>query len=82
MKELTETSMMPWGPHRGKQLKEVPADHLLYLLQQKWISDWPHLYEYLRKNQANLVKKVDTPHNEDITEGYTSYDDYLRDRPS
>lgn len=72
-----DTTRMPWGKHKGKQLKEIPAAYLLYLYEQTWIKDWPGLHAYLKKNEDLLMKeKVENDDRRYDEEGFQSYDDY------
>lgn len=33
MEKLTDTSLMPFGKHRGKPMIDVPADYLIYVYE-------------------------------------------------
>lgn len=60
MKKLADNSIMPFGMHKGKQLCNVPASYLLWLLDQQWArSDWPLLIEYIRDNKSVLEYEVE-----------------------
>jgi hypothetical protein len=72
---INDDTPMPWGKHQGTPMRDVPPEHLLWLLQQNWLPDWPGLWRYLqgRRKELEALKPKET---EDVS---TSYDDYLRD---
>lgn len=77
----TDETIIEWGDHKGKAMKDVPATYKAWLLEQKhWIADWPGLNYYLRKNQHTIIaeaeKSLEAQGNK---EGYDSYEDYRRD---
>ena len=81
----TDDTVLPWGEHKGKTLGDIPSNYLLWLLEQKWIADWPSLHTYLKQNKHVLEHEQRETHqakfhgsDEDWTAG--SYDDYLRER--
>ena len=76
----TADTVMPWGEHEGTKLDDVPASYLLWLLQQRWLADWPGLYAYIKANEDTLHEQHGG--DEDAkgeVEGYSSYEDYLKD---
>ena len=73
----TDDTVMPWGAHEGKLLKDVPGNYLRWLFDQPWIREWPGLHTYLRRNQEKFGEPETTPTEE--PQGFASYDDYLRD---
>ena len=80
MKAWTNETIMPWGKHQGKPLRDIPVADLLWLLEQPWIKDWPPLYAYLHNNEQSLRLVVkDTSASSENDTGYNSYDDYLKD---
>jgi hypothetical protein len=45
---LEDEDIMPWKPHRGKRLDEVPASYWQWCLRQPWFTKEDHedLYRY------------------------------------
>jgi hypothetical protein len=74
-------TLMPWGEHKGKPLKDLPMIYLLWLSEQSWIKDWNGLHAYLQTRQPSL-KQATEERNEaaDLDEGFKSYDDYRKNR--
>lgn len=55
MNKLTDKSLMPFGKYQGKILQEVPANYLLWMLNQLWArQQWPLIIEYIRANKDVL----------------------------
>lgn len=59
--EFTDESIMPFGKHRGKPLGEVPADYLVWLLEQDWATSdkWEGIYRYALNNEKALMQEVE-----------------------
>lgn len=75
----TNDTVLPWGDHQGKALKDAPVDYLMWLFEQRWIQSWPGLYAYLETRREELIqKRADDPHAPQPTDS-TTYEDYLRD---
>lgn len=55
---FTDDTVMPFGPHKGKHMKDVPAEHLLWLLDQPWIKGRKELHSYIVANKATLMEQV------------------------
>ena len=73
----TDSTVMPWGKHKGQKLLDLPAAYLLWLYEQTWIKDWPGLYLYLKAHEDQLMKeKVDSEDQKYDDDGFHSYDDY------
>lgn len=58
---------MPFGKHKGMSLDDVPADYLLWLFSQNWLSDrFPEIHNYIVNNlkviedDAELLKSAHT----------------------
>lgn len=77
----TDETVMPWGAHKGKKLKDLDASYLLWLLEQRWIRDWPGLHAYLKKNEDLLLeeKREGKEEDEDFPEENQSYEDFQKD---
>ena len=73
-------TVMPWGEHKGTAMDAVPADYLHWLLNQKWIPDYPGLHAYLKRNSKDINEQYqDLEATKGEMEGYDSYEDYQRD---
>ena len=78
--DISDDSIMPWGPHKDTRMGDLPAEHQLWLLNQSWITGYKPLHKYLlAKKEALLaqVAKKPKPEEGDVEE-IQSYDDYLR----
>lgn len=75
--EVTDSTPMPWGEHKGIPMEKVPPAYLLWLFKQGWIKDWPDIHAYLVANQAALLAEEDEQ-NPPTTGGFESLDDYMR----
>ncbi len=80
----TDSTLMPWGEHKGTSLGDVPASYKAWLLSQKhWIQDWPGLASYLRKHHDVIMEEAEEDALTDTDklhlDGYDSYEDYQRD---
>lgn len=72
----TDQTVMPWGQHKQKKLKDIPASYMLWLYEQTWIKDWPGLHAYLKKNEDLLMaEKVEDQDDRDDGDART-FDDY------
>lgn len=56
MKTFNDNSIMPFGNHKGKHLKDVPADHLIWLYENGRSG---RLTEYIKDN-LDVLKKVES----------------------
>jgi hypothetical protein len=73
----TDGTVIPWGTHKGKTLKDLPASYLLWLFEQTWIKDWPGLYLYLKAHEDQLLaEKREQAGNQDDDDGFKSFEDY------
>lgn len=78
----TDATTMPWGPHKGKLMRDVPPDHLIWLTEQRWIKDWPGLRSYLASSPVVArIEKRRAERKQDATmpDAYRTFDDYLSD---
>ena len=73
-----DSTVLPFGVHKGTKLSLVPASYLLWLFEQTWIKDWPGLYAYLKahENQLMAEKRETAGTTDDDDEGFKSFDDY------
>lgn len=75
----TDDTVLPWGKHKGLRMEDVPADYLLWLMEQKWLSDWPGLHAYIRKNADTIYEQAeDLEDKRGDVEGFDSWEDYKR----
>jgi hypothetical protein len=61
-KTAPERLIMPFGQHRGLDIEDVPDDYLYYISCQDWITKWPTVHAYIKKNINGIKKRagVDT----------------------
>lgn len=57
-KKLTDRDPMPFGPFKGMELINVPAEYLLGLLGKDWIERHVELKEYIQRNRHVLDGEV------------------------
>ena len=76
----TDTTIMPWGLHKGAAMRDVPAEHLLWLSNQDWTETaYPGLHAYLKERCKDLIdKRNEFDPNSPLPEDSKSFDDYLR----
>jgi uncharacterized protein (DUF3820 family) len=58
MPQLTDTSPMPWGAHKGTPMEDVPARYLLWLHETKKYT--PEVREYILDNMDVLKHELKT----------------------
>ena len=56
---FTDNSLMPFGIHKGKRMEVVPAEYLDFIHDQHWITKWPEVLEYIKKNKNILNAELD-----------------------
>lgn len=56
MTEITDTTLMPFGMHKGKAMVNVPAEYLIYAYENMNLHD--NLKTYIRKNMDVLKEQV------------------------
>lgn len=71
---MTHDSLMPWGEHKGRMLKDVPVEYLAWLSKQSWITSWPALNAYLKSRASELEGQH--VNDSSVKEGFDSYEDY------
>lgn len=81
-RDYTDDTIMPFGPHKDKAMKDVPAEHLLWLLDQTWIGSYKALAAYLKANKATLLEQSAAANKlkGDVQDAppMETYEDYLR----
>ncbi len=76
----TSETVMPWGEHEGTALDDVPPRYLMWLLEQRWIPDYPGLHAYLKANESIIHDQVGELEDEQgDVQGFATYEDYLKD---
>lgn len=56
MAEYTDTTPMPWGKFKGHAMQDVPAEYLIWLLENKKCSG--NLKAYIEENLQVLRKEI------------------------
>ena len=56
---MTDDSRMFFGKHKGKPMKQVPADYLLWVREQEWITKFEDLFTYIELNLEHLKVKAE-----------------------
>ena len=77
----TDDTIMPWGNFKGTAMRDVPDVYKLWLLQQRWLPDWPGLFSYLKSIESGLraAAKDLSPSADQQPDDLQGYEDYLRD---
>lgn len=75
----TDDTPYPWGEHQGTPMKDMPVQHLVWLLEQRWIKDWPGLYAYLETRREQLIEDNKADPMAPQPSDSTTYDDFLKD---
>jgi hypothetical protein len=55
---LTGDRQMPFGAHKGKRMREVPASYLIWIADQHWISKYPSVLKYINTNRDALEEEI------------------------
>ena len=56
---LNDQSKMPFGRYREEQLKDVPADYLIWFYHSSWgKKKYPALFSYVEKGYKVLMEEV------------------------
>lgn len=56
MDKLDDASPMPYGKHKGRPMEDIPADYLLWLVDNSRAS--PKVEEYVKENLDVLQKEI------------------------
>lgn len=79
----TDDTLMPWGPHKGTRLADVPPEHLDYLLKQTWLKEYVYMYDYLSSRRDDISKRLAALRlnrgDDEIVEQTSSFEDYMKD---
>lgn len=56
---MKDSDLMPFGKYKGEKLGDVPADYLLWLVDQGNVRvRYPELYRYVDQGRAHLEKEA------------------------
>lgn len=58
---LKDTDQFPFGKHKGRRMKDVPAKYLDWLSEQDWLSSWPRVRAYIEYNRSVIDKELEDP---------------------
>lgn len=59
---LRDTDSMPFGKHKDRAMKDVPASYLDYLSDQDWLKTrWPRVWAYIDHNRNVIDKELEDP---------------------
>ena len=79
-----DKTLMPFGAHKGKMLANVPAQYLIWILENKKLSDRPDIEEYIKDNLDLLRRQAKEEYNEwrqsQNRRGERAIDRFFRDR--
>lgn len=57
LEKYTDSTIMPWGAHKGKRLIDVPGSYLLWLYREKKQTIRQPLIDYIEDNIEVLKKE-------------------------
>ena len=55
MAKLQDTDLMPWGKYKGEKMANIPAQYLLYLLENHSCAG--EVKEYILENKEDLEEE-------------------------
>lgn len=64
MQRLTDDSPFPFGRHKDKPMRDVPASYLDWLRGQNWLPQWPDVAEYIDRNEKVIDWQLDREEQE------------------
>jgi len=59
MTQLNDDSPFPFGRHKGKPMRDVPASYLDWLRGQSWLPQWPDVAEYIDRKEKVIDWELD-----------------------
>ena len=79
---VDDDTPMLFGKHEGTPMKDVPVEYLAWLSHQPWLHEWRGLHAYIQRcaRLRTWRDQAQQPQEESAPDGYTSFDDYLRNR--
>ena len=58
--EVTDETVLDFGCHKGKKLRDIPDKYLDWLFGEKWFSEkYPKIHEYLEDRLENYDSRDD-----------------------
>lgn len=55
---MTDTTLMPFGKHKGTALANIPASYLLYIYHEFDLGKYPGLVEYIEDNLDEINSEI------------------------
>lgn len=60
---------MPFGKYKGHYIGEVPANYLVYLIEQPWLEKrWPEVHQYITLKEDQI--RVEAQEEQNRGEAY------------
>lgn len=56
---MGDTDLMPFGVHKDKPMREVPAGYLDHIAGEPWIAKWPGVLGYIESRRKVLDKELE-----------------------
>ena len=57
--DLHDDSVFPWGKHKGKLMKDIPANYWEWFMTQDWREKHTNLVDYVRANRVRIEEELD-----------------------
>jgi uncharacterized protein (DUF3820 family) len=51
---VSDNLIMKFGKYKGRDMDNVPADYLDWLIGQDWIGNWPDVMKYITDHKASI----------------------------
>lgn len=51
---MSDNLIMKFGKYKGRDMDNVPADYLDWLIGQDWIDNWPDVMQYITDHKASI----------------------------
>lgn len=58
LQPLSDDDPMPFGAHKDKPMRDVPADYLDWLHGQPWLDKWIRVKKYIENNRDAIDKEL------------------------
>ena len=59
-KSLTDSDKMPFGKYRGREMRNVPAEYLDWLRDQRWLDDkYPQVAKYIDESELQINQELE-----------------------
>lgn len=80
MNQLNDASKMPFGQYKGKRIKQIPAQYILWLGSQfensYWYDEQKQIHTYYQLNK-DILEKEKNNSNPPKYYGYMTFQEYL-----